>query len=304
MTRRIALVALAGGVLFGGLASIDIIVRLRGVPSDSGLVLLVVGMPIALTTFGVALVGLRVLIATAARIHALVPDMEVAFEDIPRVGRWRTLAGSYLDVLGLYTGGRRSASAAARGFSAIIFTAVMLGVDAVFELPLNAGARIWTSAPQDPIAFVARTESLAVLEGAGRAAFVLSAFLAAGTLVGLVRAGGERSTRDRALVTICYVLADVAWFILLYHAGSVGDLTQFVVAPASSVEPLSIWQSVLLAVGTLTTAGAPGITPVNELARIAISFELLTLAILGSWFIGVYEALRTLGRPWWETDEH
>jgi len=105
----------------------------------------------------------------------------------------------------------------------------------------------------------ARTDSLAFTQRLELSVFVLSIVFAAATFLGLMRAGTDPSPRDRAFVTFCYVIVEALWFAVLYHAGSVGGILQFSVAPDPDAAALSRPQSLLLAVEMLTTAGAPGI---------------------------------------------
>jgi hypothetical protein len=159
----------------------------------------------------------------------------------------------------------------------------------------------WALVPRDPVVAGLAAEAHVMVRGLGQGAVLMAAAFSLLTLVGLVRSSGERLRRDRAIITFCYVVVDVLWFTVLYQAGSVGELTTFAVAPESAAAPLTVPQSLLLALGTLTTAGAPGITPTNDWARLAIALELLTLAVIGSWFIGLTDAVRAL-RPTSSTD--
>jgi hypothetical protein len=159
---------------------------------------------------------------------------------------------------------------------------------------------MWSLVPNDALAVSAHMDGLAFTRGLEQVVFFLSVVFAGATLLGLIRAGSDRSPRDRAFVTFCYVVVEALWFAVLYHAGSVGGFLQFSVAPGTDAVALSGPESLLLAIGTLTTAGAPGITPVNEPARISMIFELGILALLASWFIGVAETLGDLRRHWRE----
>jgi hypothetical protein len=203
----------------------------------------------------------------------------------------------FRDMARLFTGRPSAIPAAERGLAAITFTSVLVLLYEVVAGSVGVALWFWGLAPRDPDATGLAAEGALVVHAVGQATVVMAALFALLTLVGLVRSSAERIRRDRAIITFCYVVVDVLWFTLLYQAGSVGELTVFAVAPESAAAPLRsrVPQSLLLALGTLTTAGAPSITPINDWARLAMALELLTLAVVASWFIGLTQAVRALG---------
>ncbi len=269
-------------------------------PGDLGAIAIVTGLPIGLTSFVLATLGLTAVFVGIIRLGYLDPDLLTAFEGQPHAGPLGNIWGAVLDTLRLFTGGASARSASARGVAALSLTALLVVVDLVIEGTLGIALWFWSLAPADPIARQAELAGLDSVRAIGASTFLAAALFASATIIGLARAGGERSPHQRATITFCYVLVEVAAFTVLYHAGSLAEWTTFAIAPASHMAPLSLWQSLLLSIGTLTTAGAPGITPLNEPARVAITLELLTLGVLGSWFIGVTEAIRRRSRVWWQ----
>jgi hypothetical protein len=289
-----ATVALVGGLLFGVVTGIAFAGHLRDFRADA--VLWMVALPLGVTAFLLTLVASVPVLIVLSRLANLDPTLERAFEWQSRRGRWGRLLADYLDMIGLYTGHRDDLPASVRGFAALAVASVLVAIEAIIEATIGAGVWFWSLTPKDPLAAAAHAYGLETAQAIGQVVLGLSIVFAAATFVGLIRTGGGKdSVDDRAFVTFCYVIVDVLWFTLLYHGGSVGGLLEFKVDPHDLVA-LSGPQSLLLALGTLTTAGAPGITPLNDWARIAMLFELATLAILASWFIGAAERARELWR--------
>jgi hypothetical protein len=89
------------------------------------------------------------------------------------------------------------------------------------------------------------------------------------------------------------VLIQLALFVMLYFAGSNALILEFSVnrGGVDAPYPLSAPESLYLAVGTLTTAGAAGIAPINDFARIAMVMQFVLPGLFALWLFGAAQWL-------------
>jgi hypothetical protein len=113
-------------------------------------------------------------------------------------------------------------------------------------------------------------------------------FVVAAFPVYLVLAQRETPAKWRLEIFIRAVLVQLGMFVLMYFSGSNAGILNFSVEgnDGASPQPLTVFQSVYLAVGTLTTAGAAGITPLNDFARTAMVMQFVLPAVFALWLFG------------------
>jgi len=266
-------------------------------------VALLMGLPTLLIGAVVGASWTPLLLLMLLRTERVAPDLGPIFEESFRGPIWRSWIEPYREVIRLFLGWSVVSPAAwAHG---LLLTALSIAaLDAQTEGVLTATMALWRTFPwrTELATSSVNTLSNALEDGSHMAsvfawgASILIAALAIITLLGLIRLGREPGGRARSLVTFAYVAADLAWFVLLYRAASAVDLARSAVAETATPVALTIWQSGFLALGTLTTAGAPGITPLNDVARVLMAAQLATLAVLAFWLIGPAEAFGALGR--------
>lgn len=136
-------------------------------------------------------------------------------------------------------------------------------------------------------------------------AFVLGTYAILGQTIGFIALASRPASHGRAgrrrlrTDTIQYLVASVLWFTLIYWSGSSAAIEGllFAVTPALAgasaphcVTPalsaftcshLTFWEALHYSAGNLVTAGAAGITPLDEFTRVLSTLQLVPVFVAG-----------------------
>jgi hypothetical protein len=112
--------------------------------------------------------------------------------------------------------------------------------------------------------------------------FILALAFVLFTLVGVVVVP-QRRVAERQLAILTYLLLGTFWFAVVYQAGSVSGALHFAVRQLAgeSITPLTYFDALYFAAGTIVTAGGGGITPADTFTRAVaiLQFGLLGLVV-------------------------